>query len=244
MSALEREEHEMTMSRTGHEIGRAPGHDEHGTRGAAAPPAVAEPVANDVTTPVDRLAGGVLAGVLAGAAMYAVLAGSAIAQGRSALYPTYAVEAMMTGRRVLPDHPFPNLEGRHPADFVLGPVMFLLPAVAVAVIVSWWVGRSPRARAAAPANRPPGPGAALLPTIACTAGLFVVLILLLGFHESDGAVQRLSSGYGVRQLGVWAWLVAHAVYVAALSLALRPVVGAVSRVRQRRRRPVTRIRGE
>jgi hypothetical protein len=201
--------------------------------------------AHEVTPAVDRLAAGMLAGVLAGAAMYAVLAGTAVALGRSVLYPAYAVEAMMTGRRVLPDHPVPTLDGRHPADLLLGPAMFLLPAVAVAVLLTWWTGRAPRGRGASGhVPRPLSPLAVLPVALALTAVLFVLLVLLLGFHESRPAVQRLSSGYGVRQLGVWAWLVAHAVYVAVLSLVLRPANGAVARARRHRRHPAVRMRGE
>jgi hypothetical protein len=183
---------------------------------------------------------------MAGAAMYAVLAAVALAQGRGWLYPAYAVEAMMTGRRVLPDHPVPTLYGRQPADLVLGPVLFLLPAVLVALAVSWWVGRRPR-HSVGPSDAGRSrvrPHAVLAPAGVLTAGMFVVVVLLLGFHESSSAVQRLSSGYGVRQLGVAAWLAAHVLYVPVLAVALPRSLDVVRRARKRNRHPSVRMRGD
>jgi hypothetical protein len=242
--AAARAPHEEEKRMTTFRIHREP-EDAAITNGVGTP-SVATPAAQqDGTSAVDRLVGGVVAGLAAGAAMYVALAVAALTQGRSALYPAYAVHALMTGGRVLPDHPNPSLEGRHPADLLVGPLLFLLPAVVVAVLVSWWLGRPGGARRdARRGHRTPGMRAVLAPAVVLTGVLYVVLVQLLGFQESGKGVQRVSSGYGVRQLGVSAWLLAHAVYLAVLVLVLPSAVAVVSRARQRRRRPATHLRGD
>jgi hypothetical protein len=196
----------------------------------------------DTVSAVGRLVGGLAAGAVSGLAMYLVMAAAAVTQGRSALYPAYAVQAMLSGRRVLPDHPVTSLYGRHAADAIVGPVAFLLPALAVAVAVVWWLGRR-RARTAGDGDPAPGTMVVLLPTALVTAVLFLVLVVILGFHESDRAVQRFSSGFGVRQLGMGAWLVAHVVYATVFTIVLGPTTGLLNRLR-RSRRPLEELRGE
>ncbi len=185
-----------------------------------------------------RLLGGLVAGAASGVAMFVVLAVVAVAQGRPVMYPAYAVQAMLSGRRVLPDHPVATLADRRASDVVLGPVLFLVPAVIVALLVMWWLGRRATGRPAAPVARQVAAPAAVL-----TGALFVLTVLALGFEESSPAVQRISSGYGVRQLGLTAWLVGHAVYAVLLTLLLGPAVRAVAFVR-RDRTPAVALRGE
>jgi hypothetical protein len=74
-----------------------------------------------------------------------------------------------------------------------------------------------------------------------TVALFAVLVLLLGFREVDPQLQRISSGYGVRELGAAAWLLGHVAYAAVLVLGLGHVTRLVS---TRRRGSWTPLRGE
>ncbi len=187
---------------------------------------------------LDRFAGALVGGIVAGLGMFVVLATVAISQGRGVMYPAYAVQAMLSGRRVLPDHPVATLAGRRAGDLVIAPLMFLLPAVLVAVLVTWWVGR----RAGLPRPVPRATVIALPAALLATV-LFLLLVVLLGFREAEPAVQRVSSGYGVRQLGLAAWLVGHAVYVVVLSAVLGPAMRAVASAR-RGNRPAVALRGE
>ena len=190
------------------------------------------------TGPLDRFAGAVATGIGAGLVMYTALAAVAVSQGRGLSYPAYAVQAMLSGRRVLPDHPVATLAGRRAGDLVAAPVMFFLPAMLTALLVTWWVGRR-----LGPERPAPRAVDVALPAVVLTAVLLVVLVLLLGFRTAEPAVQRVSSGYGVRQLGLAAWLVGHALYAAVLTLALGPTVRSVAALRRSRRAHV-RLRGE
>ena len=182
-----------------------------------------------------RVTGALLTGLVAGAGMYAVLAAIAVAGGRSALYPFHAVQAMMSGRRVLPDYPIPSVRGPQSFDHFFGPLYFILPALLVAVLTARWASRR-RSEDEVPDRR------AVLPVaLATTAGAFVVLVLGLAFWEASGIQQRTSSGYGVRQLGLVAWVVAHLVY-AALLTALLPTI--TRWVATPRRRAPRALRGE
>ena len=44
-----------------------------------------------------------------------------------------------------------------------------------------------------------------------------MLVVQLGFNEASPQAQRLSSGYGIRQLGMSAWVTALVVYVSSLT---------------------------
>lgn len=180
-----------------------------------------------------RLQGAVLTGVLGAAGMYVVLAAFAVSQGRGLAYPFRAVQAMVSGRRVIPDHPVGSVRSTQVLDFLVAPVAFLTPALVVALATLWWVTRwrdadlSPRAVAA--------------PAVVVTVALFAVLVLLVGYREVDPQLQRVSSGYGVRALGLPAWLLGHAVYAAVLIQGLERVTRLVS---TRRRGSFTPLRGE
>lgn len=189
--------------------------------------------------PLDRLIGSIVAGIVAGAAMYAALAVVAVSQGRGLDYPMRAVLAMMSGRRVLPDHPVGSVKADLFLDVIVGPLWFLAPALFTALAVNWWLGV--RTRRGDHLVRPT-PSTVLAPALLVTSVLFVVLVLLLGFREAPRAVQSVSTGYGVRQLGLAGWLLAHAVYVCALVF----MVGYASRAFAwaRQRRTVHTARGE
>jgi len=169
--------------------------------------------------------------------MYVVLAAFSLAQGRGAAYPFQAVQALMSGARVLPDHPRDNLVGPTVYDVVLGPFYFFLPAVAVGVLVAMWSGRrSDRGR------RP----ALVLLTLAVTTVTFCITVLALGFQQSGLAAQRSSTGYGVRELGLLSWVAGHVAYAALFAGLLGPVTSWIGsrKARRARRQPVTSLRGD
>lgn len=181
------------------------------------PTTTAGPAGAPAASPARRALGGLLAGLAGGLAMYTTLAGFALAQGRGAAYPLWAVSALMSGKRVLPDHPVPALHGAAAHDLATAPVVFLLPAVLVGLFTAARAARRSGATAGA-ARR-----AAVRPATAATAVLFVVLVLGVGFQEAPQHIQRFSSGYGVRQLGLLAWSLAHLAYVAVVVTTLRPL---------------------
>lgn len=194
------------------------------------------PQSSDVTVTYGKQIGGAaVTGVLAAAAMYAALAVAALVQGRSALYPLYAVHAMMSGRRVLPDYPYATVRGPQPLDYLVAPLYFLAPAMAVALLTGWWLARHN------PDLRLPSWRAALVPAAVGTAVGFVLLVGVLGYWELPDRQQRTSSGFGVRALGMTAWVTAHVVYVAVLAAVLPWVTRAVA---TERRRSTTALRGE
>lgn len=206
------------------------------SRGVVSPRATAAP-----ETPVAeredgwyarRLLAGALAGIAGGLAMYAVLAVAAVVQGRGASYPFHAVHAMMSGGRVLPEDPGRGTGQPQVQDALVGPVLFLLPALLVGVFSAAWAAR--RAESALAMSR-----VAALPAAVLTLAFFLVFVLLLGFRPSSPEVQRVSSGYGVRQLGVTAWAVGHVVYLAVALGVLAPLTRALDAWR-RRRRPARR----
>ena len=155
-------------------------------------------------SPLDRFLGSVAAGCLAGAAMYLTLAVFAVSQGRGLGYPLHAVHALMSGRRVLPDHPIPSLKDGYFYDWFAATLDFLAPAVAIALVVTWWTSR--RARRQPPERM--RSTTALLPAALVSGALFLLLIVLVGFSEASPQAQRLSSGYGIRQLAMSAWVTA------------------------------------
>ena len=75
-----------------------------------------------------RLLGTVLTGVLGAVAMFLVLAAFAVSQGRGIAYPLRAVQAMVSGRRVIPDHPVGSVRSTQVLDFLAAPAAFLIPA--------------------------------------------------------------------------------------------------------------------
>jgi hypothetical protein len=182
-----------------------------------------------------RLAGALLAGLAAGAGMYLTLAAFALAGGRTALYPFQAVQALMSGRRVLPDYPIPSVRGPQSLDYFFGPLYFLLPALVVAVVAARWVCRR------RPADWLPGWRSVLPAALVTTTVAFAVLVLALGFWEASGRQQRTSSGYGVRQLGLVAWTLAHLVYAGLLAGLLGPATRLLATTRRRGYRA---LRGE
>lgn len=171
-----------------------------------------------------RLLIGVVTGLLAGVGMYVVLAAVAVAQGRSATYPFAAVQALMSGARVLPDSA--TLYGARATDVILGPVYFFVPAIAAGVFIASRVARR-SARGEPPRSLV---AAAAVPAFAVTAAFFLLFIVVLGFREAAPNVQRISSGAGVRALGVGAWIAAHVVYAVLVTVLLAPVTEAANRV--------------
>jgi hypothetical protein len=165
-----------------------------------------------------RIAGGLLSGLVAGLGMYATLAAFAVAQGRGLGYPLHAVQALMSGARVLPDYPRGNLVEPQATDAVMGPFYFFLPALLVGALTAWWIGR--RARTGV-VDR--WPTVAVGPAVVLTVAFFVAFVLVIGFREATPVAQRVSSGYGVRELGLAAWLSAHLVYALVLVAVTGPL---------------------
>ncbi len=176
---------------------------------------------------------GAVAGIIAGTVMFLVLA-AFLARSRGFWYPLHAVQALISGRRVLPESRGP-LRGTSPADFVVAPLLFLLPALAVGLAVAWWLGRRTPGRTTQESLWRVAAVAAVP-----TAVLFGLLVGVLGFREAADSVQRISSGVGVRRVGLAAWIVAHVVYVAVLAAVLGPVqrIALGLRARRGRRRPL------
>lgn len=187
---------------------------------------------------VRRLAGGVIAGSVAGLGMYVTLAAVAIAQGRGVTYPLHAVQALMSGARVLPDYPRHALYEPQALDLVMAPIYFFVPAIAVGVATAWWLGR--RARRGVPDHR----WSAAAPAVALTALLFVAFVVGIGFREVSPVAQRVSSGFGVRELGLAAWVTGHVVYAVLLTSLIGPVTRLVVARRTRRNESPGALRGE
>jgi len=76
--------------------------------------------------------------------------------------------------------------------------------------------------------------AAAVAAVAVTTVLFVFFIVILGFRAAPPSVQRVSTGYGIRALGLEVWAFAHVVYALLLVAALGPA----TRVSARREHPV------
>ncbi len=179
---------------------------------------------------LDFLLGGALAGLVAGVGMFTVLAAFAIEQGRGFLYPLHAVHALMSGARVLPDYPRKVFAGGQVQDVISAPLFFFGPAVVIGVAIGWWVGH--RARGGRPLTR-----VALLVMIATvSAASLILLVFVVGFRELPPANQRLSSGYGIRQLGVGAWLLGDAAYIAVMVFLVGPLTRAAPLLGRRRTR--------
>jgi hypothetical protein len=171
------------------------------------------------------VAAGAMAGGLAGVGMYVAMAVAAVAQGLGATYPLWAVQGLMSGARVLPDHPRGILHEPIFTDWLTAPLYFLLPAVVVGALTSRLAARR-RGRATSLTVAVPVAAAA-------TAALYLVLVVGLGMREASVTAQRATTGYGIQQLGVTAWAVGHVVYLALLVGLLVPV----SRARWLRARP-------
>lgn len=167
------------------------------------------------TLPI-RLAAGALTGLLGGLGMYVVLVTVAAWRDLGLAYPLHAVQALMSGARVLPDYPHQVWVRSQNTDAIVGPLCFFLPAVVVGMVTAWRAGR-------------PGTRAPLRPlrvartAVPVTAALFVVFVVLIAGHEAPLAVQRFSSGAGVRELGLTAWAVSHVAYAVVLVGLLAPV---------------------
>lgn len=185
-----------------------------------------------------RILGGLLAGLVAGLGMYATLAAFALAQGRGLGYPLHAVQALMSGARVLPDYPRGNLVEPQATDAVMGPFYFFLPALLVGALTAWWIGR--RARTGIVEG---WPTVAVGPAVVLTVAFFVVFVLVIGFREATPVAQRVSSGYGVRELGLAAWLSAHLVYALVLVAVTGPLTRWASALGSREPRSAG-LRGE
>ena len=188
--------------------------------------------AHEVEAPTSgpqRIAAGALAGIAAGIGMFLTLAMFAVGKGDGFWYPLKAVHAMMSGRRVLPEFRR-SVYGSQSLDFVIEPVFFLIPAVTVGLMTAALMLRRARARGSSAPWWMAAPTAAIL-----TVAFFVVFIVVLGYNEAVPSVQRNSSGQGVRELGLLAWIVAHIVYTALLVALLDPVARAISAFRNRRR---------
>ncbi len=210
----------------------------HHAAGGAAPAEGSVPA--DPPAPVSdmvRLFGGGLAGIAAGFGMFVTLAVVSLAKGRDFWYPLHAVQALMSGRRVLPEARG-TLRGDSAVDVVVAPILFLLPAIVVGVATAWWMRRRARVRTA------PEPWWVVALVAAVLTGVaFVVFVVILGFRVASPGVQRSSTGYGVRQLGLAAWIAGHLVYVVVLVAVLEPLTRAVSGFGSRTR-ATRRLRGE
>jgi hypothetical protein len=195
------------------------------------------PTARDgpASTAADRVLGALLAGLLGGVALYSWLAVAAVRDGLGLEYPLRAVHALMSGPRVLPDYPRGSLGGAEAFDPVSAPLMFIVPALVVSLVTAVLVGRSPVGR--------DSPETVLVISALLTGLAFVVLVLLFGFRVADPQVQRISTGYGLRQLGRPAWAGAHLAYVAVLTVCLQPVTRWITR-RRADSRPSRPLPGE
>jgi hypothetical protein len=180
-------------------------------------------------TPGDRVVGTVVGGLLAALAMFLTLAAFALSQGRGFAYPLHAVQGLMSGRRVIPDHPNPMLKGDRIVDWIFGPVWFVAPALIVATIVAWWVTRAGRRRGEAYRPRH-----VVLPAVIVVTAAFFLFVVVLGYQQVDLHAQRFSSGWGVRALGMPAWITAHVAYAATLTLLLGPAVRFAAHLRENR----------
>lgn len=164
-----------------------------------------------------RLSGGAVAGMAGGLAMYAVLAGVALSQGRGPSYPFAAVHALLSGKRVLPVHPRPDRAVGQLLDLSIGPMYFFLPAVCLGVVVAIRIRRL----GAGDGRRDWAVAAARTAAVA-SALMFVAAILAVAGTEV-ARIQRFSSGNRIRQLGLPAWLLAHATYVGVVAATIRPL---------------------
>jgi hypothetical protein len=182
-------------------------------------------------SPAGRLLTGMATGAIAGVGLYAAMAVAALSQGLGAGYPLHAVQALLSGARVLPDYPRPTLYGAKGLDVVTGPVDFLMPAIGVGAVVSVWAAR----RLAAGRSRRATTSLVLVPTLVVTVAVFCLTVLLLGYREAPAPVQKISSGYGVRQLGLWAWVIGHLVYASVFVALLDPVARLANAARRRSR---------
>lgn len=180
-----------------------------------------ETVAPTPFTGPQRIVAGALAGIAAGGGMFVTLGLFSIGMGGAFWYPLKAVHAMMSGRRVLPNFRG-ALYGSQPQDYVVEPVLFLIPALAVGIATAALMRRRARSTGAS------GPWWMAAPTAAIlTAVLFVVFIAVLGYAKVAPSTQRISSGQGIRELGLTAWIVAHLVYVGVLVVLLEPIARAL-----------------
>lgn len=168
--------------------------------------------------------GGLATGLAGGLGLYAVLAVVALVQGRDLAYPFHAVHALMSGARVLPDYPRGSLGGPQALDIVLGPLYFFLPALLVGAVTAWWLRRSARG---GPTRRSPQVQAAVVAGL-LTALFYVLFVLVLGLREAAPSEQRISSGYGIRELGALAWAGGHLVYVVLVVALLEPLTRRVA----------------
>jgi hypothetical protein len=210
--------------------------DRRRSRGVGAPAESTVPRATGREVEVTgwrRLQGAVLTGLLGAVAMFLVLAAFAVGQGRGPSYPLRAVQGMISGRRVIPDHPVGSVRDLSVLDHLVGPASFVFPALVAALATLWWVvrrhGGDDSARSVAPA------------AFVTTCSLFVVLVLAVGYQEAGAPLQRISSGYGVRALGLPAWVVGHLAFATLLTLCLGPITRVVS---TRRRGTWESLRGE
>jgi hypothetical protein len=162
---------------------------------------------------------GALVGLVAGLGMYAVLAAVSVFSGRGLTYPFAAVHALMSGAHVLPDYPRPTLRSDSVLSPVVGPILFLLPAVVVGLAAVHWARRLHPQSATARIR----PLDVVLPVTILAVLSFCAFVLVLGFQVSSPATQRFSSGFGIRQLGLTAWIVGHLAYVAVFSALIAPV---------------------
>jgi hypothetical protein len=178
--------------------------------------------------PSRALLGGAATGVVAGVAMYVVMAVAAVAQGLGAAYPLWAVQGLMSGARVIPDHPRQSLVAPIATDWVTGPIYFLLPAVLVGLLTGWAATRAPRRPADEPSR-----AVAVAVALPVTVLLFLLFVVALGFRDVAVTAQRATSGYGVQSLGMAAWVVGHVAYLAVLVGLLAPVMRLTRRLSTR-----------
>jgi hypothetical protein len=171
--------------------------------------------------------GGALAGIGAGLGMFVVLAAFALSQGRGVLYPVHAVHGLMSGARVIPDHPRQGLVETRLPDVVMAPLYFLAPAVLVGVLTALWLTRRGRRQVR------PDVASVGFAVLVATA-LFLLLVVVIGFRETSGVAQRSSSGYGVQELGTVAWVSGHAAYVLLLIALLAPATRIAMSIRRGR----------
>jgi hypothetical protein len=147
---------------------------------------------------------------------------------------------MLSGWRVLPDAPTRGTASASPFDWLVAGFAVLAPALVVALVVHWWTGRRPTGAAAVSSFTPARVAA---PAVVVTGILYVALVLVLGMRTADPSVQRISSGMGVRHLGVLVWGAAHLAFLAAFTSAAGPLSNWLA-ARAAARRPARGLRGE
>jgi hypothetical protein len=156
--------------------------------------------------PLAALRTGATAAVLGGVTYVATLAAFSVVQGHTVLYPFRAVAAIFRGNHVLPGYGRDFDTGSVAAVYG-GTLWILVLSMACAGIFVFLV----RSRGLAPAW--------VVPLAVGWALLWLLLALLVFDHGgSPGVRRRVSSFQGLHELGIPAFVVAHAAFGAVVGL--------------------------